>query len=825
MGRIVSLFAVALCLSCFVCFQEPSAKLPPAKTPFRVVGSSRRRALEGPRDAGVTFSNDDGPRLTHEYERDRVGGSQQQQDEQASPSVSHHDDASQSRTSDAAAVINPPSPSSTAVLPATPAPSSPLHSPDSRGVGVVTPSCSPSRASPAPTSAPVADPVASASDGAVLRIGQRDWRVSRRYHASSSSSSSSSDGSAAAAAGSNWPWKSDADAPPAALVPALLLRARGSKPGDRSWDPPIPQPLLQGEEVDAALARLHATQPALMAQYAYQNETGSALQPAYAADVKNGPTHRGARLLSNPAVSMYHSLQPLPNQSSPYEQRWPVTLPALEPAACENARGYPDLIGFAGEVCMRPDNRKRFRPHWLDQAPMGAKHPLDVRLPPWHRPAAVLAVTNALVLNFAHDYEAFFVSAGGAVISGEAIQAPARPDAPIIRLETAATIGFSRYLALPGHFPNENLPRLLYLDAVVPKHVPLIYPTPVPGIPRSYPSIANWLPILREMGAFAGRRFVFGGTHNHAYDVRRLYMFAHLTSAGREGDDDTASAAEDPSPYASYAPQNLLAARIRAWAGRVLGRTDITATTDTQQQQQPSDVTAAVTAADFHPLPPSRIVVLRRTGNREVVNSQQVIDAIAARWPHVPLDSFEPAVTPGYDLRTSLLAIANATLVIAPHGAGNNNILALSPGAAFLEFGPAPEDRSSKFQPGFNNFCRVIGLRYYWLHAKPASRDDVERFATPSPSPGTGSADGNGKPANTGGAKYVVDVSEVLQLVTSALEGEAAATAQSHEAAIRESATHDVRGAEDVTTAAAGTSSQQDKRRTMRTTAPDATIE
>lgn len=654
----------------------------------------------------------------------------------------------------------PPTPSST---PAPPTPSS------SAPPAAVTPSPSqppplPSAPPPLPGSAsltplptvrppvPYADPLLVAgADGARLALGRRAWVVRR-------------------------PPQPAEPAPPAPLPPlgaALLLYKRNTNNGVREW--PVVRPLKPGEAPAAGFARLAAEEPSLVAAHEWRGNATAGLLPAdYCEAVRRTRTIGNAAMLSHPSVRLWWSVAPVPGQASPYE--WPRGPPAQEADICERVMLLTLQMSYASQACVAEHGgTPRFKRWWLDRAvPEGGDRPIDMRLPPWHRPVGIVTVANALVSGYYAGSDAYFVTAGNATLSGVAAYTPLQPDAPVLTIDAAATIGIARYLHMPGHFVNENLPRLVLLDALVPPGVPLLYPSPIRGFPNSFPVIQAWLEVLAETGAFGGRRFLHAGAYAHAWRVGTLYAYAN-TLAPPTADalaQGGITSEEDPSMHASFVAQNAMADRLRVWAARVLGRLPPAA---------PGDVAAALAAgtppgtaasAPFVPLPPTRIVVLRRHGARAIVNTAALEAALSAAWPGVVVEAFEPALTSGYPLRSSLLAIANASVVVAPHGAGNANLFPLAPGAAVIEVGPSNGVEYGRgFQAGYNNLCRVLGVRYWYA------------FAPAPPETGGGAAGTN--------RQLLVDVAEIVGLVGEAIRGE------------REAATHAATEAADAVALAA----------------------
>jgi hypothetical protein len=633
----------------------------------------------------------------------------------------------------------PPTPSSSAEPAAsTPSPSQPPPLPSG-------PTLPPGSASLTPLPSvrppqPYADPlVVAGADGARLALGRRAWVVRR-------------------------PPQPAEPAPPAPLPPlgtAVMLYKRNSLNGVREW--PVLRALKPGEAPPAVIARLATEEPALMATHEWRGNATAGLLPADFCDaVRKTPTIGHAGMLAHPSVRLWWSVAPVPGQGSPYA--WPRGPPAMEVDICERVMELKLQISYASEACIaKHGGTSRFKRWWLDRAmPEGGNRPIDMRLPPWHRPVGIVTVSNALVSAFYAGSDAFFVTAGNATLSGVAAYTPLRPDAPVLTIATAATIGLARYLHMPGHFVNENLPRLVLLDALVPADVPLLYPSPIRGFPNSFPVIEAWLEVMTEAGSFGrGRRFLNAGSYGHVWRVGTLYSYVN-TLAPPSADalsQGGITSAEDPSMHASFVAQNAMADRLRVWAARLLGRLPPPAPGDVPAAVAAGTPPGTAAAAPFVPLPPTRIVVMRRHGVRAIVNTDAMEAALAAAWPGVVVEAFEPALTPGYTLRASLLAIANASVVVAPHGAGNANLFPLAPGAAVIEVGPSNGVEYGRgWQAGYNNLCRVLGVRYWYA------------FAPAPPATGGGAAGTD--------RQMLVDVPEIVGLVGEAIRGEREAAAR-----------------------------------------------
>ena len=457
------------------------------------------------------------------------------------------------------------------------------------------------------------------------------------------------------------------------------------------------------------------------------------------------PGAAGAAALADPAVRATHVLRPMEGQPSPYG--WPSTSARFAASACCRARGAlaeapacnlsmaPLSPAFASRECLARARRLP-RSILLDASPAGGGHPIEDRLPPWHAPPALLAVSHALVWSFAAGAEAFFVSSLSGLLSGEPRALPARGPARLLQLEEAASIGCARYLELPGHLPSESLARLVYLDALLPAGVPILYPTPPPragggggggggegeseglaaGLAARPPPDAGalelWLHFARtELGAFASRRWLHAGRSNHVLAVRRLHLLTLLTEPEPLGAPDGPAPRLPRTPWSHYAPTAALAERVRGWAQAALeaapGEAGACALPLGAAPERPRPAGGARL-----PLRPCIALLSRAPGaQRELLNEEDLARAIARAHPGLPLLRLRPAA--GGDLRGSLLALSRATLILAPHGAGSLNALAAPPGAALLEIGPSTA--SPAFQPGAACLARSVGLRYFFM--------------------------------------------------------------------------------------------------------------
>lgn len=111
--------------------------------------------------------------------------------------------------------------------------------------------------------------------------------------------------------------------------------------------------------------------------------------------------------------------------------------------------------------------------------------------------------------------------------------------------------------------------------------------------------------------------------------------------------------------------------------------------------------------------------------SRIFTNYAEIVSAVRARWPLVPLIEIEPGVS--RSLRETLLIFANSTVVIGPHGAGSSNAVAMMPGSTLIE--TIVDSTHFRRHSAFAALCRMIGVSYRWILSEGDKRANV----TPSP--------------------------------------------------------------------------------------------
>ena len=455
-----------------------------------------------------------------------------------------------------------------------------------------------------------------------------------------------------------------------ALDTALVMRKLSYRDGNRDRDRIIYRS-FGGETAQGAAAR--ARSDPKLSEYYWNNDTILILSNASLLAHSRAVLRKQRRVFEDPAVAVEFNLVPAENQTSPLG--WAMTLsrpsPLFERLGDEEMCALVQQNKISATVASRNCTLRRDRKD-MDNSPLGGGRTVSKFEPPWYAAPTVATVECAFVSSYTYGYIAYGISTNTSIFHANAEGTTAihhRGDLPVTELDSAASIGTSAYLHYPGHFPNENLPRLVYLDEHIPAGVPLLYPEH-PG----------WMSILREAGSFQNRSFVTARGDEHAFAVKRLYFF---TSSNV--DDETS---------VNFFLVNFMARKVRSWALRQLG---------IKETQIGSGVSAA-------PLEPHIVFLTRREGHsRSISNNRAIIEALRATFPGVPVTSFEPA-TAASPLRQSLLSIGRATLLIAPHGAGLNNIFPMLRGGAVLEIG-AP----STFVDDYNCLSRQLGLRYFYL--------------------------------------------------------------------------------------------------------------
>lgn len=173
---------------------------------------------------------------------------------------------------------------------------------------------------------------------------------------------------------------------------------------------------------------------------------------------------------------------------------------------------------------------------------------------------------------------------------------------------------------LTGHFPNEILPTLLFLDTVLPSHVPLLWPEG--GI------ASHVLEQLQQRNALAhGRPILMLPTHKPSlYRVKSLYMFRPARDYMR-------------APYVAFLPQKMASFKLAS-------ALTLSSSSSNRRQSKPN------------------VVVLRRgPGARSISNHDGIVRTLQhVLGPKYNIDEF----IPGTPLSQTAQRVHRACLFIGP---------------------------------------------------------------------------------------------------------------------------------------------------------------
>lgn len=337
-------------------------------------------------------------------------------------------------------------------------------------------------------------------------------------------------------------------------------------------------------------------------------------------------------------------------------------------------------------VCADESKLRCLRPEFLPRGGCRGSNALDAPTngppwcTPWRAPVYIAELPCGMVeLSFRGGDMAYAVHAeSGAVLSHKRMLtdwgAPVGDPAPhtVRDFSFLATAGYAEYAGAAGHFLNELLPRLVHLDAFLPAHIPILWPPgPIPD---------RWLTLLREAGVVSSsREMVRDRSERTIFRARRLYVYGTL--------------------------EPVLAAPVVTWFSQALLADSVS-----DKLVRPRLATSA--SLPIAPGARQKLVVLGRagTGSRQLANGAELVASIAARFPSVDVVEVAPTLD---NVEETVAAVAAATVVLSPHGAGLNNILFARRGAtAVIEVGFLQED--FHLPSDYACLSRNLGL-HYWL--------------------------------------------------------------------------------------------------------------
>ena len=232
---------------------------------------------------------------------------------------------------------------------------------------------------------------------------------------------------------------------------------------------------------------------------------------------------------------------------------------------------------------------------------------------------------------------------------------------PVFDYDELGCVGVAVYPGAPGHFFNEILPRLLHMDAVLPVHIPLLWPDG--GIPGKV------LEEFKHVGILSKQREYVITQSARLHRARRMYVYTSDYDPGH-------------TPLIILLGHANMHAKIREYAAARV------------------------------PTPHEGIVFLTRGQDgksRSVMNQAELLAALGEAFPGATIDAFEP--TGDISFLDVAARVYPARVVIGPHGANLNNIFGARPGTTMVEFGYAGGmNMPSDF------FClgRNLGF-HYWM--------------------------------------------------------------------------------------------------------------
>jgi len=224
-----------------------------------------------------------------------------------------------------------------------------------------------------------------------------------------------------------------------------------------------------------------------------------------------------------------------------------------------------------------------------------------------------------------------------------------------------ACIGTSLYPWSPGHFYNEVLPRLLYMDDVLPDHIPLLWP--------DGEIASNVLLTFKNAGLVSNTREFIINNQPRLHRARRMYILSSDYGPAH-------------SPLILFINHNNFQRKLHKFM--------------------------IFKHVKIH----HGIIILSRGVNgrsRSVQNQIELTETISKKFPQKQLDVLE--VTSEMSYLDVSERVYQSDIIMGPHGANLNNIFAARFASTIIEFG---------FETGMimpsDYFClsRNLGLKY-WL--------------------------------------------------------------------------------------------------------------
>lgn len=289
-------------------------------------------------------------------------------------------------------------------------------------------------------------------------------------------------------------------------------------------------------------------------------------------------------------------------------------------------------------------------------------------------PVHIVSLDCGIVENF-FGYENFaFTILNHEVIASAQVdnEWKKRPTEEVVEFDELATMGSTMYPTEPGHFLNEGLHALLYLDYALPSRIPLLWPE---GNTASHVYES-----LKEEGLLnQHRQFIFVNRHIPSFfRAKRLYFFR-----SNHGFTDN--------PVVTWYTHQFMRKLLLPVVKRRLIHTKIT-----EESRRLS------------------VVVFKRSirDTRYLTNHKELVDGLSKWIPNAKIQSFIPGANTGHPFWETAERIHSSCLVIGVHGANMPNFWSLNPGCWVIEIGYV--DISHALISDFYCFARNLGLEY-WL--------------------------------------------------------------------------------------------------------------
>jgi len=257
------------------------------------------------------------------------------------------------------------------------------------------------------------------------------------------------------------------------------------------------------------------------------------------------------------------------------------------------------------------------------------------------------------------------------------------PGAPFTFYENLAAIGYAEYPNAHGHFANEILPRLLFLDKHLPTKIPMLWP-PLNTTPHEA--------LLREYGMLnkdrVAIRLKMEGFHVIPKNIVAKNLYFPTTST-RSGE-----------PLCLWVLQRVLK---NTWVDLM------------HKMHERLNITRTV---------PSKVIVLRRASVskiRTLTNHDVLMEALRSLTnttddsvvEELEVGKKKSAEDKSISLHDAVLRLSKGRLFIAPHGAGLNNMFMLPDNATVVEIGYQHTPGSFQWPSDYLCLARNLGFHYF----------------------------------------------------------------------------------------------------------------